>query len=51
MTDAGKALRIRCSDVEGPVRETADLYERRWKIELLFRRVRQDLQFRHFLVI
>ncbi|WP_034491222.1 IS4 family transposase, partial [Afifella pfennigii] len=32
-----------------PAREIADLYKRRWAIELFFRWVKQTLKIRHFL--
>lgn len=48
-TDAGKVLRILCNDLDAPAREIADLYKRRWAIELFFRWVKQTLKIRHFL--
>ena len=48
-TDTGKVLRILCNDLDAPAREIADLYKRRWAIELFFRWVKQNLKIRHFL--
>ena len=44
----GKVLRILSNDLEAPAREIADLYKRRWAIELFFRWVKQTLKIRHF---
>lgn len=48
-TDTGKILRILCNDLDAPAQEIADLYKRRWAIELFFRWVKQTLKIRHFL--
>ena len=40
----GKVLRILSNDLEAPAREIADLYKRRWAIELFFRWVKQTLK-------
>ncbi len=48
-TDTGKVLRILCNDLDASAREIADLYKRRWAIELFFRWVKQTLKIRHFL--
>ncbi|WP_017959319.1 IS4 family transposase [Rhizobium leguminosarum] len=48
-TDTGKVLRILSNDLEAPAKEIADLYKRRWAIELFFRWVKQTLRIRHFL--
>jgi len=48
-TDTGKVLRILCNDLDASAREIADLYKRRWAIELFFRWVKQTLRIRHFL--
>jgi hypothetical protein len=45
----GKVLRILSNDLKAPAREIADLYKRRWQIELFFRWVKQTLKIRHFL--
>ena len=48
-TETGKVLRILSNDLEAPAQEIADLYKRRWAIELFFRWVKQTLKIRHFL--
>ena len=48
-TDAGKVLRILSNDLDAPAREIADLYKRRWAIELFFRWVKQTLKIKHFI--
>jgi IS4 transposase len=48
-TERGKVLRILCNDLDAPAQEIADLYKRRWAIELFFRWVKQALKIRHFL--
>jgi len=45
----GKILRILCNDLDATAQEIADLYKRRWAIELFFRWVKQTLKIRHFL--
>ncbi|HMA14514.1 MAG TPA: IS4 family transposase [Kiloniellaceae bacterium] len=45
----GKVLRILCNDLDASAQEIADLYKRRWAIELFFRWVKQTLKIRHFL--
>ena len=47
--ETGKELRILCNDLDAPAQEIADLYKRRWAIELFFRWVKQTLKIRHFL--
>ena len=47
--DSGKILRILTNDIDAPAEEIADLYKRRWQIELFFRWVKQTLKIRHFL--
>ena len=47
--ETGRILRILTNDLEAPAREIADLYKRRWDIELFFRWVKQTLRIRHFL--
>ena len=37
VTDTGKVLRILSNDLDAPAQEIADLYRRRWAIELFFR--------------
>jgi IS4 transposase len=47
--DSGKVLRILSNDLDAPAQEIADLYKRRWAIELFFRWVKQTLKIRRFL--
>ena len=47
--DSGKVLRILSNDLDAPPQAIADLYKRRWAIELFFRWVKQTLKIRHFL--
>jgi hypothetical protein len=47
-TDTGKVLRIFTNDLDADAREIADLYKRRWAIELFFRWVKQTLKIGHF---
>ena len=47
--DNGTVLRILCNDLDATAQEIADLYKRRWAIELFFRWVKQTLKIRHFL--
>lgn len=48
-TDSGKILRVMSNDLDAPAEEIADLYKRRWAIELFFRWVKQTLKIRHLL--
>lgn len=48
-TETGKVLRILCNDLDAGAQEIADLYKRRWAIELFFRWVKQTLKIRRFL--
>lgn len=48
-TDTGKVLRILSNDLDAPAQDIAELYKRRWAIELFFRWVKQTLKIRHFL--
>jgi IS4 transposase len=45
----GKILRILTNDLDAPAQQIADLYKRRWQIELFFRWVKQTLKIKHFL--
>src|SRR6202034_626133 len=45
----GKVLSILTNDLTAPAQEIADLYKRRWAIELFFRWVKQVLKIKHFL--
>ena len=48
--DNGKPpLRIVTNDLDAPAQEIADLYKRRWAIELFFRWVKQTLRISHFI--
>ena len=47
--DTGKVLRILSNDLDASASEIADLYKRRWAIELFFRWVKQVLKIRRFL--
>jgi predicted transposase YbfD/YdcC len=47
--ETGKVLRILCNDLDASAQQIADLYKRRWAIELFFRWVKQTLRIRHFL--
>lgn len=49
ITDTGKKLRILTNDLDAPAREIADLYKRRWQIELFFRLMKQTLKITHFI--
>lgn len=49
--EADKVLRILCNDLDASAQEIADLYKRRWAIELFFRWIKQTLKIRHFLGI
>jgi IS4 transposase len=48
-TDTGKSLRIATNDLKSSARKIADLYKRRWQIELFFRWVKQTLKIKRFL--
>jgi hypothetical protein len=47
--ETGKILRIFCNDLDATAQEIADLYKRRWAIELFFRWVKQTLKIKRFL--
>lgn len=47
--ETGKVLRILTNDLDAPAQEIADLYKRRWAIELFFRWIKQSLKIVHFL--
>jgi hypothetical protein len=49
MIETGKVLRIFTNDLNASAQEIADLYRRRWAIELFFRWVKQTLKIGHFL--
>jgi IS4 transposase len=48
-TETGKVLRILCNDLDASAQEIADLYKRRWAIELFFRWIKQTLKIAKFL--
>ena len=45
----GTVLRVATNDLDAPAQEIADLYRRRWAVELFFRWAKQTLRIRHFL--
>jgi len=49
MTATGKELRILSNDLDAPAAEIAEIYKRRWAIELFFRWVKQVLRITRFL--
>ena len=48
-TETGKVLRILSNDLDASAEQIADLYKRRWAIELFFRWVKQTLKITRFL--
>ena len=48
-TETGKVLRILSNDLDAPAPQIADLYKRRWAIELFFRWIKQTLRITRFL--
>jgi hypothetical protein len=46
---SGTILRIVTNDLDATAEEIADLYKRRWQIELFFRWIKHTLKIRHFL--
>jgi hypothetical protein len=46
--ETGKVLRIFTNDLQASAQDIADLYQRRWAIELFFRWVKQTLKIDHF---
>ena len=48
MIETGKMLRIFSNDLVASAQDIADLYKRRWAIELFFRWVKQTLKIGHF---
>jgi hypothetical protein len=49
MTETGKKLRLLTNDLDAPAQEIADLYKRRWQIELFFRLMKQTLKITRFI--
>jgi len=48
-TETGHLLRILSNDLDATAQEIADLYKRRWEIELFFRWIKQTLKITKFL--
>jgi hypothetical protein len=48
-TETGKPLRIFSNDLDATAQEIADLYKRRWAIELFFRWIKQTLKITRFI--
>jgi hypothetical protein len=49
LMDDGKSLRVVTNDLDATAQEIADLYKRRWAVELFFRWVKQTLKIKHFI--
>jgi len=49
MTETGKRLRVLSNDLDAPAQQIAELYKRRWQIELFFRLMKQTLKITCFL--
>ena len=49
VAETGKVLRIFTNDLTASAQDIADLYKRRWAIELFFRWIKQVLKITHFL--
>ena len=47
-TESGETLRLMTNDLDAPAQEIADLYRRRWRIELFFRLIKQTLRITKF---
>jgi hypothetical protein len=47
--ETGGTLRILSNDLDAPAKEIADLYKKRWQIELFFRVMKQTLKITHFI--
>ena len=47
-TETGETLRLLTNDLDAPAQEIADLYKRRWRIELFFRVMKQTLRITKF---
>jgi IS4 transposase len=47
-TETGETLRLLTNDLDAPAQEIADLYKRRWQVELFFRLMKQTLRITKF---
>jgi len=47
--ETGGDLRILSNDLDAPAKQIADLYKKRWQIELFFRVMKQTLKISHFI--
>ena len=47
-TETGEILRLLSNDLDASAQEIADLYKRRWRIELFFRLIKQTLRITKF---
>jgi IS4 transposase len=47
-TETGQTLRLLTNDLDAPAQEIADLYKRRWRVELFFRVMKQTLKITRF---
>ena len=47
-TETGQTLRLFTNDLDAPAQEIADLYKRRWRVELFFRVMKQTLKITRF---
>jgi len=47
--ESGGDLRILSNDLDAPAKQIADLYKKRWQIELFFRVMKQTLKISHFI--
>ena len=45
---AGQTLRLLTNDLDAPAQEIADLYKRRWRVELFFRVMKKTLKITRF---
>ena len=48
-TETGETLRLLTNDLDAKAQEIADLYKRRWRIELFFRVMKQTLKITRFI--
>jgi IS4 transposase len=48
-TETGETLRLLSNDLDAKAQEIADLYKRRWQIELFFRVMKQTLKITKFI--